>query len=116
MSENPERLLSEALRAQARNAPPPLRHAASTGPSGPSGPTDRPGAGTGLAGGYGLLSGADHDSLELRRAVSGLGPDEAGSRQADHRRASGPLATRWLLLLAGSLGFAVGSVLGLLTL
>ncbi|WP_019806614.1 hypothetical protein, partial [Saccharomonospora halophila] len=82
--------------------------------SAPTGGTD--GSGAGLAGGYGLLSGADHDSLELRRAVSGLGPGEAGSRQQDHRPDSGPLTLRWVLLLAGSVGFAVGSVLGLVTL
>ncbi|WP_199285562.1 hypothetical protein, partial [Saccharomonospora iraqiensis] len=90
---------------------------AASGPSAasvPTGGTD--GSGAGLAGGYGLLSGADHDSLELRRAVSGLGGEEAGSRRKDHRSGSAPLTLRWVLLLAGSLGFAVGSVLGLVTL
>lgn len=65
MSDDPERLLAEALRAQARNAPPAgpaPRHATpDADPAGPA-PVETPG-------GYGLLSGAGEGSLERERAA-----------------------------------------------
>ncbi|MET7990360.1 hypothetical protein ABZU76_05570 [Amycolatopsis sp. NPDC005232] len=129
---DPERLLADALRAQAVFAPhtssqPPASSGSpdSTGSAGATGPTEE------LPPRYGLLSGAGADSLERERAAlddasgqrttpvsSGVrpvpAPDPATVRQAPPGPA--PLPAHWVLLLALLLGLAAGSVIGLLTL
>ncbi|WIX80942.1 hypothetical protein QRX50_09350 [Amycolatopsis carbonis] len=129
---DPERLLADALRAQAVFAPHTSSQPAdSTGPAGATGPTEE------LPPRYGLLSGAGADSLERERAaldnasgrrtapvasgsVQGPGsgpvaaPDPATVRQTVPGPA--PLPAHWVLLLALLLGLAAGSVIGLLTL
>ncbi|SFA76512.1 hypothetical protein SAMN05216266_101296 [Amycolatopsis marina] len=126
---DPERLLAEALRAQARSAPPPpsAKEAETTRteqqPVTTGGPADE-----GLPHGYGLLSGTGASSLERERAALDDLPapapaDEAitveqhlpGDKAKDGAAAV-PLATHWILVLAVVLGLAAGSVVGLLTL
>lgn len=114
MTDDPERLLSEALRAQARNAPPQQ-------PAPPSEPlpvVETPG-------GYGLLSGAGEGSLERERAALDALPPAAPApaqtapptrTQQAPAESARPLAARWVLLLAAVLGLAAGAVVGLLTL
>ncbi|MFC4005467.1 hypothetical protein ACFS2C_25300 [Prauserella oleivorans] len=109
MSDDPERLLAEALRAQARNAPP-----AQAGSSYPEPPVVE------TPGGYGLLSGAGEGSLERERAAleaQGAGradePEPARPRREPEPR---PFPLPWILLLAVALGLASGSLVGLLTL
>ncbi|RZQ65232.1 hypothetical protein [Amycolatopsis suaedae] len=103
-AEDPERLLAEALRAQARSAPPGEQ---------PSAPPPV---------GYGLLSGTGADSLERARAqleetepptVRADAQPGATTRQITPAR---PLPAHWVLLLAVLLGLASGTVVGLLTL
>ncbi|PXY31500.1 hypothetical protein [Prauserella muralis] len=117
MSDDPERLLAEALRAQARNAPP--RQQATPRPE-PLPVVETPG-------GYGLLSGAGEGSLERERAALDAQAPPApapppprtsagtAAQAAQHTQA-GPLRLRWVLLLALLLGLAAGSVAGVLTL
>ncbi|GAA1241413.1 hypothetical protein GCM10009676_28100 [Prauserella halophila] len=81
MSDDPERLLAEALRAQARNAPPaghpapqhagPDPQHASVDPrhAGPDPEPSGPAPVVETPGGYGLLSGAGEGSLERERAA-----------------------------------------------
>ncbi|HJQ44906.1 MAG TPA: hypothetical protein VJ870_01100 [Amycolatopsis sp.] len=94
---DPERLLAEALRAQARTAPP------------GSTPTN-----TQLPPQYGLLSGADGSALERERAA--LEPPTAREPKPDTGRQVGPLPVYWILLLAVLLGLATGALIGLITL
>ncbi|MEV4600533.1 hypothetical protein AB0K15_24405 [Amycolatopsis sp. NPDC049253] len=126
---DPERLLADALRAQAVFAPhtssQPPASSGSPDSAGATGPTEE------LPPRYGLLSGAGADSLERERAAlddasgqrtapvaSGArpvpAPDPATVRQAVPGPA--PLPAHWVLLLALLLGLAAGSVIGLLTL
>ena len=127
MSDDPERLLAEALRAQARYAPPPraTQQAQQTSPaqqtpsaeSATSGQPPAPMAD--LSGGYGLLSGAGEESLKLRRAAldtEGRQATMSTPSRGSHRRVSDPLPAPWVLILAGSLCLAFGSIVGLLTL
>jgi len=95
---DPERLLAEALRAQARSAPAP------GAPQAP--PTNQ------VPPRYGLLSGADGGALERERAA--LTPPTVAAPKPP--RASGPLPVYWILLLAVLLGLATGAVIGLITL
>ncbi|NKQ55895.1 hypothetical protein HFP15_23750 [Amycolatopsis sp. K13G38] len=97
---DPERLLAEALRAQARSAPAPQN------PHGP--PTNQ------LPPQYGLLSGADGGALERERAA--LEPPTVGEPRPRLDRAAGSLPAYWILLLAVLLGLATGAVIGLITL
>lgn len=106
MSDDPERLLAEALRAQARNAPPP--QAATPRPNPPP-VVETPG-------GYGLLSGAGEGSLERERAALEEASRAESAPSPTAEQASGAIDTRWVLLLATALGLAAGSVIGLLTL
>jgi len=102
---DPERLLAEALQAQARSAPHP-------GP--PPGGWPQ----------FGLLSGADASSLERERAVleqSAQQPQTPGASQAPApRRTALPqvrqLPVYWVLVLSVLLGLATGAVIGLITL
>ena len=116
--EDPERLLAEALRAQAVRAPQPARQAEPVEEP----PTQHLAAPAFPApAGYGLLSGADAGSLERERAALDPPPAPApapeqpvaATRQAE---APAPVAARWVLLLAVLLGLAAGAVAGLLTL
>ncbi|WP_199429275.1 hypothetical protein [Qaidamihabitans albus] len=93
MSDDPERLLAEALRAQARNAPPVVE----------------------TPNGYGLLSGAGEGSLEREWAALEAEPVPATAPAAEPEPGP-PLAAHWVLLLAALLGLAAGSVVGVLTL
>lgn len=103
MSEDPERLLTEALRAQARHAP-------AARPSVDAAPVVE------TPGGYGLLSGAGAGSLERERAALDEAPAPSPAVQAPAPEATGLPSARWILLLAALLGLAAGSVIGLLTL
>ncbi|GAA1195633.1 hypothetical protein [Prauserella alba] len=67
MSDDPERLLAEALRAQARNAPPAGHPAPQHADHQPESAGQAPVVET--PGGYGLLSGAGEGSLERERAA-----------------------------------------------
>ncbi|MCR3721327.1 MULTISPECIES: hypothetical protein [Prauserella salsuginis group] len=141
MSDDPERLLAEALRAQARNAPPagqpaPQHTAHHQEAAGPTPVVETPG-------GYGLLSGAGEGSLERERAAldaqteppaqavepastpesasasAGSGSQPAVTRTGGrhHRADTGGLQVTlpWIILLAAVLGLACGCVIGLLT-
>jgi hypothetical protein len=115
MSNDPERLLAEALRARATNAP-------AAAPSAPQHEPPTPPV-VETPGGYGLLSGAGEGSLERERAAleelerhSAASPEPAEDDFVTGERAGQPLSARWVLLLALSLGLATGSVIGLLTL
>lgn len=133
---DPERLLAEALRAQARSAPAPSQPEATGGPtdvlggSGDSRQADARQADDGLPHGYGLLSGTGANSLERERAAldslpaaaraptgaAGSVEPETGGHDATDSGTPPPLAARWILLLAVVLGLAAGAVVGLLTL
>lgn len=101
--QDPERLLAEALRAQARSAPP-----SATGPA-PESPSA-----TSLPPQYRLLSGADGTALERERAA--LEPPTVRHPAVKAKLPSGPLPAYWVLLLAVLLGLATGAVIGLITL
>ncbi|ANN14427.1 hypothetical protein SD37_01315 [Amycolatopsis orientalis] len=134
---DPEKLLADALRAQAVFAPSAERIAeastekpvesdtesnsdteetpvaAEPSPSAPPGEGELP-----LQ--YGLLSGAGADSLERERVAL---EDAETARLAERPMpppapspGSAPLPAYWVLLLAVLLGLAAGSVIGLLTL
>ena len=93
-AQDPERLLADALRAQARSAP-------SAGPA----PEVLPPR-------YRLLSAADAGSLERERAAIEEPPAVV---EVPPRPASGVLPGYWILLLAVLLGLATGAVIGLIT-
>jgi hypothetical protein len=99
---DPERLLSEALRAQARSAPP--------GQPVP----ETPPVTHHLPPRYGLLSGADGTALERERAA--LEPPTVRHAPVKRKQPLGPLPAHWVLLLAVLLGLATGAVIGLITL
>ncbi|MFE6617347.1 hypothetical protein [Amycolatopsis sp. NPDC057786] len=116
---DPEKLLADALRAQAVFAPSAERASETT--------TDKPAetdteSNLGSPGEhelplqYGLLSGAGADSLERERVAL----EDAETARLAERPApspsSPPLPAYWVLLLAVLLGLAAGSVIGLLTL
>ncbi|RSM66588.1 hypothetical protein DMH03_05655 [Amycolatopsis sp. WAC 01376] len=122
---DPEKLLADALRAQAVFAPSAERISESTTDkpaetdtesSVPSGKNELPPQ-------YGLLSGAGADSLERERVAL---EDAETARLAERPMttqapsapspSSPPLPAYWVLLLAVLLGLAAGSVIGLLTL
>ncbi|RSM79092.1 hypothetical protein DL991_14405 [Amycolatopsis sp. WAC 01375] len=122
---DPEKLLADALRAQAVFAPSAERISESTTdkpvetdtkssvPDVPSGKSELPPQ-------YGLLSGAGADSLERERVAL---EDAETARLAERPTpppapspSSPPLPAYWVLLLAVLLGLAAGSVIGLLTL
>lgn len=135
--EDPERLLAEALRAQAVRAPQPVR--LSEQPTDPHPiPVPEP-VTTELEkpaypapAGYGLLSGTEAGTLERERAalessVPATGsvpavaqtrqtPQAAQSVQAAQALAAPPVGVGWVLMLALLLGLAAGAVAGLLTL
>lgn len=120
---DPEKLLADALRAQAVFAPSAERTAETT----PDKPTETDTESNPGAPGehelplqYGLLSGAGADSLERERVAL---EDAETARLAERATpppapspSSPPLPAYWVLLLAVLLGLAAGSVIGLLTL
>ena len=127
---DPERLLADALRAQAVFAPqaaPPAREAEPGTEAVPTTEIDTPAE---LPSAYGLLSGAGADSLERERAALDVveaaqtaptvqaprPPEPETVRQQPVATGGGPLPVYWILLLAVLLGLAAGSVVGLLTL
>lgn len=125
---DPERLLADALRAQAVFAPQPAAPAdptaTGTGPAVPP-PGDADSETEGLPPQYGLLSGAGASSLERERAaldsssmpvVPSGALDPPTVRTTSVQPSSVPLPVHWVLLLAILLGLAAGSVIGLLTL
>lgn len=105
--QDPERILAEALRAQARSAPPAGKGRAPESPSEPPSETSLPAQ-------YGLLSGADGSALERERAA--LEPHTVGRPAVKAKLPAGPLPAYWVLLLAVLLGLATGAVIGLITL
>jgi hypothetical protein len=118
---DPERLLADALRAQAVFAPQPERAAdkpsEGTPPPELATPEDR-GESESLPPQYGLISGAGASSLERERAaLDPVLPEPPTVRVSlPPRVGSAPLPVYWVLLLAVLLGLAAGSVVGLLTL
>jgi hypothetical protein len=139
---DPERLLAEALRAQAVSTPlPPAKPlridepatgAASATPApdatsgAGSGAEEEPGSFGGPEGarlvdllsgaGHGLLSGRDPDTTDVpysrRGGDNATGP--VGTTRLDTDRA--PLAWWWIVLLAVALGLACGAIAGVLSL
>ncbi|WP_181774438.1 hypothetical protein [Amycolatopsis pittospori] len=127
---DPEKLLADALRAQAVFAPSaeritetsaekPVKPDTESDSDEPEAPAPSSGE-HGLPHQYGLLSGADADSLERERVAL---EDAETARLAERPTpppapspGSAPLPAYWVLLLAVLLGLAAGSVVGLLTL
>jgi hypothetical protein len=107
VTDDPERLVAEALRAHAARTP--LPNGPHTGPI--TGATN----GTGL-GGYGLLSGADVALPNPAPAHPSTVQDPALSGETSRIRSGGGIAVGWVLVLALLLGLAAGAVVGLVTL
>jgi len=95
-AEDPERLLADALRAQARSTP-------------AAGPGPEP-----LVPRYGLLSGADPGSLEREHAALEP-PIVSGPVARPEPPARRQLAAYWVLALAVLLGLLTGVVIDLFT-
>lgn len=124
---DPEKLLADALRAQAVFAPSAERISETPAEKTDAGSNTAatpaaelsPAAGEGeLPPQYGLLSGAGAGSLERERVAL---ENAETARLAEKPVATvepnaGPLPAYWVLLLALLLGLAAGSVIGLLTL
>ncbi len=102
------------MRKQAQYAPPvtPVTPAAQPAQPTPSArsatPAGRPAPLADLSGGYGLLSGAAEDEPLDARPTAGA--------RGSHRLEPERLPALWVLILAASIGLAVGSVVGLVTL
>jgi hypothetical protein len=115
---DPERLLADALRAQAVFAPQPERTVDT--PFTPVLKTPETSGTESLPPQYGLISGAGADSLERERAaldpVSPEPPTVRTTVAPQPVTAGAALPVYWVLLLAVLLGLAAGSVVGLLTL
>jgi hypothetical protein len=103
VTDDPERLVAEALRAHAARTPLPEREQ-----------SDATGS---LFGSYGLLSGGDASLPASLPAVDE--PTIVAPVPADHTTRFEPesrVAVGWVILLAVLLGLAAGAVVGLLTL
>jgi hypothetical protein len=102
VTDDPERLVAEALRAHAARTP--LPEPAQPPMTGP------------VAGGYGLLSGAELAPLK----PSTVDPPTIRTPMLANRTAQltqpRPVAVGWVIVLALVLGLAAGAVVGLLTL
>ncbi|GLY67346.1 hypothetical protein [Amycolatopsis taiwanensis] len=110
-AQDSERLLADALRAQARSAPPAV-------PPEGTAPRTRPGENSAVPAPavppqYGLLSGPDAGSLEREHAAL---ETPGAALPARSKPASGPLRAYWILLLAVLLGLLTGAVVGIVTL
>ncbi|WP_410647516.1 hypothetical protein [Amycolatopsis sp. cmx-4-54] len=123
---DPEKLLADALRAQAVFAPSAERASETTADKPAETDTESNSVSPGeheLPLQYGLLSGAGAGSLERERVAL---EDAETARMAERPMptqpppaplpSSPPLPAYWVLLLAVLLGLAAGSVIGLLTL
>ncbi|MER6664707.1 hypothetical protein ABT256_09160 [Amycolatopsis japonica] len=116
---DPEKLLADALRAQAVFAPSAERISETTTDKPVETDTERSDVSgkSELPPQYGLLSGAGADSLERERvALEDAETARLAERPTPPPPASPPLPAYWVLLLAVLLGLAAGSVIGLLTL
>ncbi|AGM10442.1 hypothetical protein AB0E55_00170 [Amycolatopsis keratiniphila] len=116
---DPEKLLADALRAQAVFAPSAERLSETTTDKPVETDTERSDVSgkSELPPQYGLLSGAGADSLERERvALEDAETARLAERPTPPPPASPPLPAYWVLLLAVLLGLAAGSVIGLLTL
>ncbi|OLF13274.1 hypothetical protein [Actinophytocola xanthii] len=102
MSEDPERLVAEALRAHAARTPLPA-------------PAAEPAEGASpVLGSYGLLSGS---GVELPGAGQAPDQDQRGDAELTTRvEPDVPVALGWVVLLSLLLGLAAGAVVGLVTL
>ena len=102
MTDDPERLVAEALRAHAARTPLP-------------GTAPAPDEGTGpVLGGYGLLSGSGV-TMPPRRPEPTVRDTTTGVETSRIEPAPG-IAFGWIFLLALLLGLAAGAVVGLVTL
>jgi hypothetical protein len=102
---DPERLIAEALRAQAARTPLPTRDAGPVQPAGSLPLASR---------GYGLLSGSD-----VHLADHSADRDETTGAVASATEATAPVrrtSVTLILLFAALLGLAAGAVVGLVTL
>lgn len=100
---DPERLLAEALRAQAVRAPMPDRSAETS-----TGSSDLLRLFSGADSRYELISGQDvYDDLPP--------PPAANSGYTARLQQAAPLSVWWIVLLAVLLGLAAGAVVGLVT-
>jgi hypothetical protein len=99
VTDDPERMVAEALRAHAARTPlPKPGHASGSGP---------------VLGTYNLLSGSEMAPLaEEHPTIQVPRPPERTSRLEPEQR----VAVGWVVLLALLLGLAAGAVVGLLTL
>ncbi|ONF74715.1 hypothetical protein [Amycolatopsis keratiniphila] len=116
---DPEKLLADALRAQAVFAPSTERLSETTSDKPVETDTERSDVSgkSELPPQYGLLSGAGADSLERERvALEDAETARLAERPTPPPPVSPPLPAYWVLLLAVLLGLAAGSVIGLLTL
>ncbi|RSN36637.1 hypothetical protein DMC61_00670 [Amycolatopsis sp. WAC 04169] len=116
---DPEKLLADALRAQAVFAPSAERLSETTTDKTVETDTERSDVSgkSELPPQYGLLSGAGADSLERERvALEDAETARLAERPTPPPPPSPPLPAYWVLLLAVLLGLAAGSVIGLLTL
>lgn len=111
MSNDPEQLLSEALRAQAKNA---TAQQPSPPQADPAPPTETPV-------GHGLLSGAEAGSLERERAA--LDAAQPTPRHSSARADTSPVekksvwsSAHWVLVVALLLGLLTGAAIGFCTL
>jgi hypothetical protein len=102
VSEDPERLVAEALRAHAARTPLPAR---ATEPAEDTGP---------VLGGYGLLSGSGVDMPPRRPEPTVREPGR--TENTNRIEPDQGIAVGWVLLLAVLLGLAAGAVVGLVTL
>lgn len=104
VTDDPERLVAEALRAHAARTPLPDRPAA-----------EQPDEGTGpVLGGYGLLSGSGV-TMPPRRPEPTVRDATSGAETSRIEQGRG-VAVGWIFLLALLLGLAAGAVVGLVTL
>jgi hypothetical protein len=99
VTDDPERMVAEALRAHAARTPLPERE--QTGSTGA------------VLGGYGLLSGSGvtMPAAEEPTILVSLPADHTARLEPD-----GQVAVGWVIMLAVLLGLATGAVVGLLTL
>ena len=103
MTDDPERLVAEALRAHAARTPlpaPPAEPAEGTSP---------------VLGSYGLLSGSGV-TLPAEPDPAPTVRDPAAAEETSRIEPPSGIAVGWIILLALLLGLAAGAVVGLVTL
>lgn len=109
--DDPERLLAEALRAQAAQKTP-----ATQPPAEPDEPTERTELDPAAVSGYGLLSGGQHLGYTQPEDTEQVDPARGRAGQTATLRPQRRVGVGWILLLAIALGLAAGAVVGLVTL